>query len=123
MTATHCMALNIYYEAAYEPLNSQMAVAFVTMNRAHHKIKNVCNVVYKPRQFSWTNKPEVLKPHGKEWKQAKTLAKLVLYGKPVDFTNGAKYFYGYYIKPPKWSKNMVVVGRYGKHIFLKENYG
>ena len=122
--ADYCMAMNIYYEAAYEPLVSQMGVALVTMNRAHQNPKNICHVVYKYKQFSWTNNQSILKPpHGKQWKKAITLAKAVIYGKPLDFTKGATHFYASYIKPPKWSKHMTFVGLYGTHLFLRDDNG
>jgi spore germination cell wall hydrolase CwlJ-like protein len=47
-----CLSLNIYYEAGYEPPEAQMAVAMVTLNRAHHKQTEVCNVVFAKKQFS-----------------------------------------------------------------------
>jgi spore germination cell wall hydrolase CwlJ-like protein len=118
------MAMNIYYEAAYEPLVSQMGVALVTMNRAHQNPKNICHVVYKYKQFSWTNDQSILKPpHGKQWKRAIALAKAVIYGRPLDFTRGATHFYASYIKPPKWSKHMTFVGLYGTHLFLRDDNG
>ena len=45
-SALLCLSLNIYYEAGYEPPEAQMAVALVTLNRAHHKQTKVCNVVF-----------------------------------------------------------------------------
>lgn len=122
--ANYCMAMNIYYEAAYEPLVSQMGVALVTMNRAHQNPKNICHVVYKYKQFSWTNDQSILKPpHGKQWKQAIALAKIAIAGKIPDFTHRATHFYASYIKPPKWSKHMTFVGLYGTHLFLRDDNG
>ena len=54
-----CLAENIFYESAHEPLDGQVAVAFVTLNRVKSKSypNNICSVVKQknPRgcQFSW----------------------------------------------------------------------
>ena len=53
--AITCLALNLYHEARGEPEIGQWAVAQVTMNRAEHDPAKVCDTVFKPRQFSWTN--------------------------------------------------------------------
>lgn len=53
--ALMCLSLNIYHEARGENLAGQRAIAQVTMNRANGKKENICNVVFSPKQFSWTN--------------------------------------------------------------------
>lgn len=55
--AVLCLALNIYHEARGEPIDGQIAVAAVTLNRVQDPRwpDTVCDVVYQPNQFSWTN--------------------------------------------------------------------
>ena len=54
-----CLAENIYFEAAHEPENGQLAVAFVTMNRVNSGkfADSICGVVKQKIgstcQFSW----------------------------------------------------------------------
>ena len=52
-----CLATNIYHEARGESYEGQLAVAQVTLNRVESTRypDNVCDVVYQPWQFSWTN--------------------------------------------------------------------
>jgi len=42
-----CLAENIYFESAHEPVTGQMAVAFVTINRVQtgNYASNICDVV------------------------------------------------------------------------------
>ena len=63
-TDERCLADNIYFEAAHEPLEGKLAVAQVTLNRARDAGVSVCNAVYfkainprtgkKEAAFSWT---------------------------------------------------------------------
>jgi len=58
-TALMCLALNIYFEARSEPIQGQIAIAEVTLNRvASPNFPNdVCSVVLQDTsagcQFSW----------------------------------------------------------------------
>jgi spore germination cell wall hydrolase CwlJ-like protein len=53
-----CLATNIYHEARGEGYLGGLAVAVVTLNRTRHVDypRTVCEVVYQPQQFSWTNR-------------------------------------------------------------------
>ena len=71
---TDCMTANIYHEARGESLKGQYAVAHVVMNRVHHEQfpNSVCEVVFQPKQFSWThtiNDPRPTEYHA--WSQAR----------------------------------------------------
>ena len=52
-----CLAMNIYHESRGERLEGQIAVAQVTINRMEHTKwpSTICEVVYQPKQFSWTH--------------------------------------------------------------------
>ena len=58
-TAIMCLALNIYFEARDQPLNGQVAVAEVTLNRVTSKKhpNTICGVVKQSNSkgcaFSW----------------------------------------------------------------------
>lgn len=121
-----CLALNVYHEARGDSVEGQAAVALVTINRAKLSGKEVCEVVFEPRQFSWTIVGAVgqrILPshHPKEkdaWEKAKQVALSALYMK--DFTGGATHFHEASINP-KWPHKRI--GRWGSHIFYKqENY-
>ena len=126
-----CLALNIYHEARGEPVEGQIAVAYVTLNRAKENRKDVCSVVTKPYQFSWTITG--LKPVAKgfkvkethypkehdAWELAKTLSLMVAYGKLSDPTKGATYFHSKEVKP-YWAKHRQHVTQIGNHIFYRK---
>lgn len=96
-----CMALNIYYESRSEPVSGQQAVALVTMNRAKGDPSRVCDVVFAPRQFSWTNPGVTTVPPLDlvAWKTAMATAKVTVTGKLADFTRGATHYHADYVRP------------------------
>ena len=64
MTAVVCLALTVYHEARGEPIDGQIAVAQVTMNRADQEESKVCEVVFEKNQFSWTREVVRYTKHG-----------------------------------------------------------
>lgn len=125
-TAVVCLALNVYYEARGEPLIGQIAVGLVTMRRANHEWEKLCEVVYEPKQFSWTWDGEQgapLSPVALD--RASSVARFVmsltpetaraLYG---EFAT-ADHYHADYILPPIWTHDMERVGQIGRHIFYR----
>jgi len=124
-----CLAMNIYHESRGEPLAGQLAVAQVTMNRAQGEAKNVCKVVLKPHQFSWTTRlvkknHELVKkglPKDEEaWAWAQLIARLALLDILPDITDGATYYHAARVCP-EWSKVMNQVAIFGDHKFYVSN--
>jgi spore germination cell wall hydrolase CwlJ-like protein len=113
-----CLAKNIYHEARGEPLEGQIAVAQVTLNRVqsprYHN--SVCGVVYAYRQFSWTlDKSKKIKDR-KAWKASVDLATAVL-TKSIHLPHfPALYFHTPQVNP-RWNRGKQVVARIGNHIF------
>lgn len=120
--AVMCLALNIFHEARGEPLKGQFAVALVTMNRAEGRPENVCKVVYKQAQFSWTLDPIKAayrpKQSTDEWKRAVAIAKMTIRGAVRDVTYGATHYHAVYVKPD-WARKYVVTAKIGQHIFYR----
>ena len=56
------LTLNVYHEARSEPQIGQVAVAFVTLNRANEKRLPIKDIVQEPHQFSWTFQKESYLP-------------------------------------------------------------
>lgn len=113
-----CLTLNIYHEARGESIEGQRAVALVTLNRSKFSNKEICEVVYKPYQFSWTiYKPSVKDP--KAYKIAKNVALEVLSGKISDFTRGSTFYHATYIKPV-WSLKFRRTVKIGNHVFYSD---
>lgn len=114
-----CIAKNIYYEARSEPIEGQIAVAHVTMNRVRHTNwpNTPCEVVYEPKQFSWTFLVKDQNPKDKRlYDQAMVIARDVLIGNTTDPTYGAVFYHASYVNP-SWNKQMEVSKIIGLHIF------
>jgi spore germination cell wall hydrolase CwlJ-like protein len=129
-----CLAENIYFESAHEPVTGQMAVAFVTLNRVQtgNYASNICDVVTQKTgntcQFSWycedkakaistgqvlTNRPNSL------YNDIRNLAVYVYanYEKMDDPSKGALFYHADYVNP-NWTK-LQKETKIGRHIFYK----
>ena len=133
-----CMALNIYFESAVEPLAGKLAVSQVVLNRVKERNwpSTICEVIkegptyknwkgnvypVKDRcQFSWWCDGKVDVPHpGRVWENSKKVAKLVMTNsRMVDITEGSTHYQAEYVNP-RWASRMNRVGRIGAHYFYK----
>lgn len=118
-----CLALNIYFEARGESAQGQMAVAHVTLNRVRsNRFPNsICDVVYQPRQFSWTHTRKSHTPHNKTaWKRAKYIASIAVQWHNIgeDFSEGALFFHADYVQP-YWAEHFEQTLQIGRHIFYR----
>jgi len=128
-TALMCMALNIFFEARSEPIQGQIAVAEVTLNRvASDDYPNtICEVVLQENsqgcQFSWwcDGKSDLPKEHN-SFQTSKSLAKLMIDdGQYISVVGkNATHYHTDDIKP-YWADDMVKVEQVGKHIFYAKN--
>jgi spore germination cell wall hydrolase CwlJ-like protein len=124
-----CLAENIYFEAAREPLDGQKAVAFVTFNRVMSGYgDDICSVVRQKTgqvcQFSWYCERVALE-------KRLTIKQTSLYNeiqelathlyinreKVEDVTEGATYYHADYVNPG-W-KRLQKVKQIGRHIFYR----
>lgn len=131
-TAMLCLALNIYHEARGESEVGQWAVAQVTLNRARQDPARVCEVVFAPRQFSWTNTLveapsfEVRRVRAQRfmpketaaWNRAKRIAKASLEGIGKDVVGDATHYHATYVAP-RWASSFDVVAQIGNHVFYR----
>ena len=119
-TALFCLAINIYHEARGEPLQGQLAVAMVTLNRAKRRQDRICNEVFKPYQFSWTIGWSIQQPgvHDlKAFNKAKQVAIKALQSKQ-DPTGGATHYHNHTVNPA-WANKLAYVGQIGNHHFYR----
>ncbi len=128
-----CMAINIYREAGYEPLEGRIAVAQVTMNRASHPDfpNTICGVVYQKSvvmqrvvcQFSWycdsvhMNRPINPVVYQESYEVAK---KVYLEKFRLDSLKDALYYHANYVQP-RWKLEKIT--QIGNHIFYKQKGG
>lgn len=124
-----CLALNIYREGGYEPVEGRIAIAQVTMNRvASPDFPNdICGVVYQKNvvvskvvcQFSWycdskhRNRPVNPSAYEESYEVAK---KVYLEGFRLDGLKEALYYHADYVQP-RWKLERI--GKIGTHIFYK----
>ena len=116
----YCGAHNIYHESRGESNLGQIAVAHVVRNRVESpKYPNtVCEVVWQPKQFSWTHDGRSDEP-----KDRKAFVKAVwlhlIANMKNDITDGALNFYAHKKVTPSWASEKEVVALIGNHTFLK----
>lgn len=127
----YCLALNIYWEARSEPVEGQVAVAAVTLNRveSHRFPDTVCEVItqggYARRhrcQFSWWCDGRSDDPYDPAaWQQSVALATEMLYAAAYeDPTNGALFYHATYVDP-HWARQMTQQAHIGLHIFYTDD--
>lgn len=128
-TALMCLSMNIFHESRGEPLEGRIAVANVTMTRAKNDARNVCRVVLKRKQFSWTLHTKKVggktwvnpAPIAKEpvaWAKAVILAQFALWGLLPERVDNATHFHTVRVSP-YWKDHYVMVAQIGDHIFYK----
>lgn len=112
------LTLNVYHEARSEPLEGQMAVAHVTLNRSEERLLPVREVVTQPAQFSWYGKKPILPDDTDSFLIC--LTNTILAANSEDLTAGATYYHHVSVQP-YWAEGMELTGRFGTHFFYKED--
>jgi N-acetylmuramoyl-L-alanine amidase len=111
------LTLNVYHEARSEPAIGQMAVVFVTLNRAREKHRPIKEIVQEPYQFSWTfQKDSYLPDDPKAFLECMKSVYIAL--QSSDFTHGATHYHLDSITP-YWSSQYTYLDQYGSHKFYK----
>lgn len=130
LVALACLSLNIYHEARGEPDAGQVAVAYVTLNRARTKKMSVCDVVVEPHQFSWTTGGVMMRMNGwtllphmvpddlRALHKAVQIAQLAMSGKVEDPSLGALFYHADYVSP-YWKHSMTQIAAIGQHRFYQ----
>ncbi len=117
-----CLAGAIYFESRGEPLEGQLAVAQVVVNRAEDGRwpSSYCGVVYQRAQFSFVKNGRM--PHirtgSKAWKRAEAIARIAHRGLWDSSAQDAVYFHARYVRP-SWSRRKVALATIDTHIFYR----
>lgn len=120
--AVMCLALNIYFEARDQSVDGQLMVAEVTLNRVKDPAfpDTICDVVWEPAAFSWTNDGKSDKPKDLEaFARAVLLANDAINNPSILLGTDATYYHEKSIHP-YWADSMVQVGRIEDHIFYQK---
>ena len=127
-TALMCLALNIYFEARSEPIEGQIAIAEVTLNRvaSANYPNDVCSVVLQENkdgcEFSWwcDGKSDQPREHN-SLQTSKALAELMLNeGHHITVIGNEATHYHSNDVHPYWANDLHKIRRIGKHIFYKK---
>lgn len=127
VAAMQCLALAITYEAGFEPLAGQEAVAQVILNRVRHRSypDTVCGVVWQGSQrrtgcqFTFTCDGSLRRPRGAAALiAAQQVAVRVLAGQTEDHVRGATHYHANYVSP-YWAPSLTRVRQIATHIFYR----
>ncbi|WP_298470792.1 cell wall hydrolase [uncultured Erythrobacter sp.] len=117
-----CLAGAVYFEARGEPLDGQLAVANVVINRADDRRfpASYCGVVYQRAQFSFVKNGRMprIKTSSAAWDRAKSIARIAHDGMWESQVGEAVYFHAKYVRP-KWSYRKTRTATIDTHIFYR----
>ena len=116
----HCLAGAIYFEARGEPIEGQLAVAEVVLNRTASKKypDSICAVVKQPWQFSFVKDgkfPEINKG-SKAWRKAVAVAQIAKLNLDQKLSKETLWYHADYVAPV-WRKALDKETKIGLHIF------
>ena len=117
-----CLAGAIYFESRGEPLEGQLAVGQVVVNRADSELfpDDYCGVVTQRSQFSFIRNGRIPEPNKSSaaWRQAKAIAQIVHQGLWDSRADDSLYFHATYVKPG-WSRRKVARATINRHVFYR----
>ena len=125
--ALNCMTQAVYFEAGFEPLAGQQAVAQTVINRMRHPgyPKSICGVVYEGAargtgcQFSFTCDGSLQRAISPVvWTNAEIVAKRALSGYVDKDVGAATHYHANYVYP-YWAPTLVKLTTVGTHIFYR----
>lgn len=113
----HCLATAVYFESKGEPLDGQLAVAQVILNRVEKGRfgDNVCAVVKAPRQFGFVRSGQLPEAtHAAQWETARAIAWIALSDGWREIVPNATHFHATRVNPG-W--NLRRIATVGRHVF------
>ncbi|MCI5047591.1 MAG: cell wall hydrolase [Aquisalinus sp.] len=122
-----CLAQAIYYEAGFEPVIGQMAVADVVLNRVESNSypNTVCGVVYQGShrrtgcQFSFTCDGSLTRArHEPTYRASEKMAGAILAGVHIPVSNDATHYHADYVSP-YWAPRLTKTAEIGTHRFYR----
>jgi spore germination cell wall hydrolase CwlJ-like protein len=115
-----CLAKAVYFESRGEPIEGQLAVADVVMNRAAsgRYPTGLCDVIAQPAQFSFIRNGRFPTPDESSpaWRKAVAIASIarekIVAALPADVL----WYHADYVAP-SWGKRLTRTAQIGLHIF------
>jgi spore germination cell wall hydrolase CwlJ-like protein len=118
-----CLASAVYFEARGEPLEGQLAVAEVVMNRAvsGKYPTTLCGVVEQPWQFSFVNRTgriPAANRSSESWRKAVAIARIAQDRVSDQLTDDVLWYHADYVAP-SWGRRLNRSTKIGLHIFYR----
>lgn len=117
---TECLAGAVYFESRSEPLDGQLAVAEVVINRAQSGRfpETLCGVVYQPYQFSFVRGGAMppIRRESEQWRRAVAIAGIAREELWDSSVADALFFHASRISP-RW--RLKRIAQVGNHIFYR----
>lgn len=117
-----CLATALYFEARGEPIEGQVAVAEVILNRVDSPgyPRSICGVVHQGGQFSYTfdGQPDTIREKA-AFQRAGKIAAAMLAGAPRALTQGATHFHTRAVRPG-WAHRFPRTAAIGGHLFYRQ---
>ena len=123
-----CLAEALYFEARGEPIQGQLAVGEVILNRVEDTRypSSICRVINQGTgrrfacQFTYTCDGKLETVHErKPYEMALKIAKILMTTHDGKLTRGSTHYHSNYVNP-KWSKRFERVAKFGRHIFYRQ---
>lgn len=116
-----CLASAVYFEARGEPIEGQLAVAEVVLNRASsgQYPETICEVVTQPWQFSFVNATGRIPDANRSseaWRKAVAVARIAERGASRLLPRDVLWYHADYVAP-SWGRRLARNAKIGLHIF------
>ena len=117
-----CLAGAVFFESRGEPIDGQLAVAQVVINRAESRLfpSDYCGGVYQRAQFSFVKggrMPRIARGTA-AWDRAKKIATIAHRGLWESEADDSLYFHAKYVSP-SWARKKVARATIKTHIFYR----
>lgn len=117
-----CLATAVYFESMGEPLEGQLAVARVVINRAAsgRYPTTMCAVVKQKAQFSFVRAGQFprIDPACQAWRKAQSIARIAVANASASLPTDVLWYHADYVAPG-WGKRLQRVEKIGAHIFYR----
>ena len=117
-----CLAQAVYFESRGEPLNGQLAVAQVIVNRADSPRfpDDYCSVVTQRSQFSFVRGGAIPTPNtnSSAWQRARAIARIAHGDLWDSLADDALYFHANHVSP-RWAHKLARRGQINRHVFYR----
>jgi spore germination cell wall hydrolase CwlJ-like protein len=117
-----CLAQAVYFESRGEPLDGQLAVARVIINRTESSQfpDDYCSVVTQRAQFSFVRGGNIPDPNttSAAWRRAKAIARIAHQEMWDSDAGDALYFHASHVSP-RWARTKIARTRIDSHVFYR----